>query len=611
MNNDTRNRIYPGYPARYMRSIVLVCFSAQQVLIPAVALADVGLPPPAVHQTTENGFPSSQALKNQGYDPSKGVLKVQENNRGSAQVTKSGDTITGQQQKNVTVTGRYGEKATAQTAVTQRVSSSKIQTAASAAYLTASAGSAVKQYGELLGTQIKNAEYEKAVGTALNMATAAVDNLTGGLLTGAKSFTDSLGLTEAGKSNYDKSQAELAEIAKKAQTAQAQAERNGDFAGAVANAATAKAAQAAAKAAEAAKIPTAAAKTLADASRESDGTYSQLYLRRIDIGSTSNIKPKPNIEGYAYQIDRHNGVLNWASQSDSYFQTRFPGLVLPEGYGKAIGVAYWPITTQAEYEAALQKVNAPKGEAQEQLAKDMTLNQSDIEAILKKMLDSQQTNHKELMNQLAKIEGAVSSATESTEYAQVTALSEPYTPAGSNTAQQTQFMIDKNGNVSSITILRPDLTPNSSQAPIRRSIMPTNKTGTTTTPSESTTTGEIGTNTGTSTGTNTGTMAGTQTQQQDICAKHPNSAACAELGNTDYEDIKIPEETLDLSFKPLDHFSTDGTCPAPVVYSLGALGTFEFSYEYICSVARLIRPILIMGTMITCGYMIYATMRDL
>jgi hypothetical protein len=83
MKNDTRNRIYDWYASAPVRCGVLVCFSTQLGLTPIVVFADVGLPPSAVHQTTNNGFPSSQALKNQGYDPSTGVLRVDDRNRGT------------------------------------------------------------------------------------------------------------------------------------------------------------------------------------------------------------------------------------------------------------------------------------------------------------------------------------------------------------------------------------------------------------------------------------------------------------------------------------------------------------------------------------------------
>ncbi|RPD82959.1 hypothetical protein EGK75_14025, partial [Neisseria weixii] len=104
-------------------------------------------------------------------------------------------------------------------------------------------------------------------------------------------------------------------------------------------------------------------------------------------------------------------------------------------------------------------------------AEDLTLNANEISQILKRMLESQQTNHKELMNQLAKIGDTVEQATTSKEWTTTSVLSEPYTPSGSSTPQQTRFEIDKNGNVTATTVPRPDLKPNSSQAPTRTEVI--------------------------------------------------------------------------------------------------------------------------------------------
>ncbi|RPD82991.1 hypothetical protein EGK74_13880, partial [Neisseria weixii] len=102
-----------------------------------------------------------------------------------------------------------------------------------------------------------------------------------------------------------------------------------------------------------------------------------------------------------------------------------------------------------------------------------------------------------------------------------------------------------------------------------------------------------------------------QQQKQDFCQQNPNSAQCADLGEADYEDLVIPETPIDLKLEPMDIFSTDGTCPANPTFSLGALGTFEIPYDYFCKIARLLRPILILGTIIMCGFFAYNAVKEL
>ena len=98
---------------------------------------------------------------------------------------------------------------------------------------------------------------------------------------------------------------------------------------------------------------------------------------------------------------------------------------------------------------------------------------------------------------------------------------------------------------------------------------------------------------------------------QDLCEKHPEASACKDLGDTDYKDLEIPEKAINLELKPLDIFSTNGTCPANPTFSLGVLGTFEIPYDYFCNIARLLRPILILGTIIMCGFFAFNAVKEL
>ena len=98
---------------------------------------------------------------------------------------------------------------------------------------------------------------------------------------------------------------------------------------------------------------------------------------------------------------------------------------------------------------------------------------------------------------------------------------------------------------------------------------------------------------------------------QDLCEKHPEASACKDLGDTNYKDLEIPVKAINLELKPLDIFSTNGTCPANPTFSLGVLGTFEIPYDYFCNIARLLRPILILGTIIMCGFFAFNAVKEL
>lgn len=624
MKNDTGNRIFNGNAAKRCHIVVLACFGFNAALAPVAVYADVPPPPPAYHKQIDTSFPSGQALVQNGYNPKTGVLKVEPQKKGQATVTSNGKTVTGTQNVDVKVTDKYGNKATVPSKVTQTVDSGAVVKGVAASFVVNGLGSAMSEFGNLLGNQIRQGDWNGALETSLNMGTHALDNITGGALTGAKGFTDGLGLTKPGSSNYEKGLNRLNEVAQNAAKAQSQAEQKGDVGGAIANAAVAKAANAAANAAAAASGATTSGAKLAEASKNKDGSYSQLYLRRIDIRSTSNINPKPKIEGYKYQIDKYDGIYNWQDVSSAgWFQAK----TLPDGYSSVAGYVYEPITSDAELNAALQKVAGQSQTEQQKTVEDMTLSTKNIEQILQRMFESQQTNHAEMMRQLNRItantapqestqtgapeknqsggaESIVQRATTSRSVAKGTAVSAPFTPANSDTPMQTEFTLNPDGTVSTKTIPRPDLKPHSSQAPTRQEIPSTAQT--------SPATGQQGQQSGqTSQSGQQGQQSSQDGQQRDFCQQNPNAAQCADLGNADYEDLDIPENAIDLKLEPMDVFSTDGVCPANPTFSLGALGDFEIPYEYFCNIARLLRPILILGTIIMCGFFAYNAVKEL
>lgn len=607
MKNDKRSGVFIGFAAAPLRCAVLLCFVAGNTIVPLTAFADVGLPPPAQHQSS--GFPSEKALEQKGYNPKTGVWRVQSQNNGRPTVTKDGGTIKGTQAKTVTVTGKYGEKGVMHTTQTQSVSSSKLATVANGAIAANFVGRGMKYsapYIENATRGLKNGNYGTAAHNAAMAAGAFLDGiLDGGLGEVSRAVGRGLGTLPS-----DPSSGQLTQAAQKAATAQAQAEQGGNLGGAIAAAAAKKAAEGAAKAAEGDKAYKEAKK------KQSEGKeVYQVVMSYTDYGITpvksqivrmgAYTDKSSNKYGTSYATYDNKGgrTIVRSSVFDNYLPKSLSG-------GGAAGVGT---------ELVLKETPPPETVKPE----DMTLSQQDIKEILARMLNNQQTNHEELMNQLSRIGDAVEKSTESNQFKPVTADSAPYTPEGSNTPQQTRFTLNADGSVSTSIVPRPDLKPNSTLAPTRSEIVPNPNKGqdnptiptkpnnpdspnTPTTPSE-----QNSPNAQQNQGQNQANRQN-ENQQGLLCQVFPNIAACADLGESDYEDVQIPENPIDLgSLKPIDYFSTNGQCPAPASFQLGALGSFDFDYSYVCRVAETIRPIVILGTIIICSWMAYSAVKEL
>ena len=171
--------------------------------------------------------------------------------------------------------------------------------------------------------------------------------------------------------------------------------------------------------------------------------------------------------------------------------------------------------------------------------------------------------------------------------AQTTFLTAPYTPQGSNQAQQTKFVVNKDGTVTVSTVARTDLAANTAQAPTRA---------------------EVGV-----TSTTPDTKEAKQTakpESPDICANNPNSLMCADMGSADYEDPVVPNHTVNLDFGPANLFNADGVCPQPLGFEVSGKG-FEISYQPMCDFSRMVRPIIVLVSMLGAMGMAYAAVRSL
>ena len=222
--------------------------------------------------------------------------------------------------------------------------------------------------------------------------------------------------------------------------------------------------------------------------------------------------------------------------------------------------------------------------------------EAEVARLLEQILNDNNRNHTELINALWQAGVIGPGNTQSMVMgspADNTFLTQPFTPAGSNQAQQTQFIVNNNGTITQNTVQRPDLAANTSQAPTRAEVGNQQQQGQQDTrPAKSDSTAE----------------------KPDVCAQNPNSLMCAPVGGADYTDPVIPTQNVDMSFNPANIFSTDGVCPQPrkVQFQLGSASVnWEFSYSTVCDFSRHIRPLIIMCAMFMAATICYGAVKRL
>ena len=242
---------------------------------------------------------------------------------------------------------------------------------------------------------------------------------------------------------------------------------------------------------------------------------------------------------------------------------------------------------------------------------DFMLTQKEMLDILKRMLENNQTNHAELMNQLAKM-GVMNQSADPSTFSPDTALSAPYTPEGSSTPQQTRFKMNQDGTVGVDYVPRPDLKPNSPEAPNKPEKTTPSRQESPDTPNAPNSPNSPNTPNEPNSPNSPNNQQTPKQQENGLCSIFPSIAACADLGEVEAQEPEVPQNTIDIgSIKPTDTFKTDGVCPSPKTFDMGILGTFEMSYENVCYIASKIRPILILVTIISCGWAAYAAVKEL
>ena len=370
-----------------------------------------------------------------------------------------------------------------------------------------------------------------------------------------------------------------------------------------------------------AKNPSNAAEALAQASaQKAEETAKRMQQQYEQSSGFRDYLPQANGQPKTYPIFIYakSGVLaggvfflppGWKGSSSGgyYGQIRFP---LSADQWFTVGApcnqcefgSYETIKTDPKnYDQYRDLVQKGVAQAQPQpTIEDFLLTQAEAQNVLAKymeqMLSDNNRNHTELMNALWAGGGLNPGNTQSMVTGTPgdnTFLTEPYTPAGFNQAQQTQFTVNKDGTVTQTIVQRPDLAANTSQAPTRA---------------------EVGNQQQQNQQDTRQQKEGSTAEKPDVCAQNPNSLMCAPVGGADYTDPVIPTRNVDMSFNPANIFSTDGVCPQPrnVQFQLGSASVnWEFSYSTVCDFSRHIRPLIIMCAMFMAATICYGAVKRL
>ncbi|HHK5995414.1 TPA: IgG-binding virulence factor TspB family protein [Neisseria subflava] len=604
--NDTRSLFYSRRFALRSRLLVLVCFGAQ-VLSPLTAFAEVGLPPPVQHQNA--GFPSDQALQRRGYDPKTGVWKVDVQDNGKPTVTKNGGNINGSQGKTVTVTGRYGETGTMNTNVNQRVNVGKVETVlgGTLAGATAMGGAIGSDYAAWTYRDIKNGDWAMAARNGVGAVLTGLSKLDiTGLGSGINTFLDKTGLRDGA------SQEQISNAIQKAAQAQRQAEAEGNYQKAVAEAAAKKAAEAAQKAQQQGQQKKEEQKKDEEAKKNGmikyqlivniNGSY-QNYVFYSKFGINLNGSKSNSLDVFSDNLGRFSSHvdIDIPNSSPSRITVSTPS-------DKRVYVYYNTYKEGTVPESEKEKIAQNQSQVKPE---DFMLTQKEMLDILKRMLENNQTNHAELMNQLAKM-GVMNQSAEPSTFSPDTALSAPYTPEGSSTPQQTRFKMNQDGTVGVDYVPRPDLKPNSPEAPNKPEKTTPSRQESPDTPNAPNSPNSPNTPNEPNSPNTPNNQQTPKQQENGLCSLFPNIAACADMGNIEEKDLNIPQNDQDIgTLKPLEHFQTDGVCPKPQSFDFGLFGRFEMGYDTICDIARKIRPILILICMISCSWAAWSAVKEL
>lgn len=171
------------------------------------------------------------------------------------------------------------------------------------------------------------------------------------------------------------------------------------------------------------------------------------------------------------------------------------------------------------------------------------------------------------------------------------AQSRPYTDPADGKAKQSKWTFNSDGSVKEVITDRPDLTPDSPQAPkLDPNQVPDKKTDN---PDKK-------------------TQPASQPAPIDLCKEHPDILACDTVPDkpeTTDTDFDIPKEEVSLKFTPDNVFPTDGVCPVPVQFQVFG-STFGFSMQPACDLAGMLRPMIIAFAWLVAAFFCARTIRE-
>lgn len=181
------------------------------------------------------------------------------------------------------------------------------------------------------------------------------------------------------------------------------------------------------------------------------------------------------------------------------------------------------------------------------------------------------------------------------------AQSPPYTDPTTGKAQQTrwEFKTPTNGEptVSEFIIPRPDLTPNSPEAPaVDGKDIPD----------------DVPDDDNPADGKDKdGDKDKEQQEQPDLCEQHPDILACDKQPQKPELDEfpEIPTETVNLKFTPDNVFPSEAVCPAPVTFNVFAK-EYAFSLEPACDLARSLKAFIIAMAYLMAAFFVVRTIQS-
>lgn len=173
------------------------------------------------------------------------------------------------------------------------------------------------------------------------------------------------------------------------------------------------------------------------------------------------------------------------------------------------------------------------------------------------------------------------------------AQTSPYTDPQDGKTKQTRWDFEPNGRVRETVIPRPDLVPDSPEAP--RLDPPTEEE---TPPSDNDSEKDK-------------EKDKEQQEQFDLCKEHPEILACQKMGEVEndfFDDIKIPNVVDDTTWEEDRFLPSNGTCPAPKTFHVFDKPV-SLSYEPLCRFMGQVRFIILVAFILMSAYLVFGGLR--